>query len=219
MNETPSAFAPPTTEQAVHQEVRGLERLGRYTSWLALAEIPVQAALAGLPLLELPESVELEAYLAVAGLALLWLVPFTVVWVAFHTRAVQNLGAMGHELDYGRVGQTVFWFVPLLNLWLPYRALLELVLRSSGEVTREAGSWMRHRSRTAAVVRDYWGFYVAWAVGGLCFGVSVAGSLIMVALRIMVIMRYVGLVQRIVEDQGAPPDRMVLRDPDLLGIP
>ncbi len=52
-------------------------------------------------------------------------------WLYWHYQAGQNLLYLGREdLDYGPVGQVIWWFVPFANLVVPYRCMEELYTRS-----------------------------------------------------------------------------------------
>ncbi len=75
------------------------------------------------------------AFMMATGLIALAALGVTVitvpVWAYWHYRAAENLLILGREgVTYGPVHQVIWWFVPMLNLFMPYLAMQELYVRS-----------------------------------------------------------------------------------------
>lgn len=71
------------------------------------------------------------------------------LWCMWHVRAARNLVAMGVVLVHSPGWHAGYWFIPFVNLVLPYRAMCELMERSApdesqGSTSKEVwwGLWL-----------------------------------------------------------------------------
>jgi len=88
---------------------------------------------------------------AVAGFVLL------LFWMRSMNRALRGLGVRG--LRYSPWGTVLWWFVPVANLFAPYRAMSELWQASNPRLLRH---W--RRTNRSSVLSWWWGLYLASAI-------------------------------------------------------
>lgn len=167
-----SAIAPaavPTAESEGYRPLRGRARLaiGALVVWMAANLIAFWAALRQSELLaRLSQDAyretevwanERRMQLAAAG-GLLALVAAAVAFLALLFRANRNARALGvAELAHRPIAAVLWFFVPIVNLWRPYRITREIWLASE---PRPRGPWFL--ARPSRIVPAWWAAWLAY---------------------------------------------------------
>lgn len=102
--------------------------------------------------------------LLIALFELLVFVPTVVIFCVWMYRAHKNLVALGNprqHLEHPPGWAVGSFFVPIINLFVPYRAAREIWAKSDPEVTTFDTPFARYALSAPSVLKLWWGFWVA----------------------------------------------------------
>jgi hypothetical protein len=158
-----------------HPGVAKAQRLGKWTVALLGVEVLLSGAVVVAGFFRVAQlqqaasgvritAQEADARAAVYGCALLLyflaFIAAAIVWLCWQHRAYANLKVLGTGEAETTPGWAVgSWFVPILNLALPYQIVKEMWLRSQAKATRGVDA-----ESSPAIVRLWWGCWIGEGV-------------------------------------------------------
>ncbi|WNJ19028.1 DUF4328 domain-containing protein [Pontibacter sp. G13] len=87
-----------------------------------------------------------------------------IIFLMWFSRAYQNLNILTGETDRAQGWAIGSWFIPLVNLWVPFRIMCEFFEKTHRKLTEHGAISNPPSKWIPGVVRGWW---ICWIVGGM----------------------------------------------------